>query len=563
MKGLKRYLGVIIGMVMAIAVLPAMPAYASGKVVVAVSSSSLNIGDTVTVTATAQNDAGEQVSSTLGFQYDSSKLSFVSCSNSNYSGGEGGSVNVSAARASITLKATAAGSAAVSVSGSDGLTAGGTKLTVNDGTAASENQSGDNSLSYLKISQGTLSPAFHYKTTSYTVSVGSDVNEITVDAKASNAKAEVESITGNTNLKEGDNTISIVVKAENGSKAVYKIVVTKGGAADTQEDIPAEGTGEEDNGMITINGHEYNLSATIPADKVPENFTKTTISCKGQEVEALQFNAGNVVLVYLTTPDAEVKNTLAVYEQQSDIIYSFVKLEMGNGDYIILNPPADAELSHGYTASTVDLGEAGVVPAYGSQEAEYSDFYLIYAVSNTGTTGWYQYDKAEGTMQRYIQKEEGSNIDEEAVNADMKSLQNSYDKLDKQYTSERSFARKTIAVLVFAIAVLIVVIVNLILRGRKEEDEWEDDFNEIPKRFRKKTEKSEEIEDTQEVDTDLEDEWEEEKPKRKFWKKKEIKEEEEPEEQIPEQKKPERQAPEPQKPESEEDDFEVIDLDDL
>lgn len=561
MKGLKKYLGLIMGIIMAIVILPIMPAYASGKVVVAVSASSLNIGDTVTVTATAQNENGEQVSTTLGFQYDSSKLSFVSCSDSEYSGGEGGSVEVSAARASITLKATAAGSASVSVSGSDGLTAGGTTLTVTDGTVAVA-QSGDNSLSSLKISPGTLSPTFQYNTTSYTATVASDVTEVSVDAKPSNAKATIESITGNTNLKEGSNTISIVVKAENGAKATYKIVVTKGGTAEQpQEEEPADGTGEEEAGVITLNGKEFHLAATIPADRVPEDFTKTTINCMGQEVEALQFNMGDVVLVYLTTPDTEVKNTLAVYEAQSGNIYQFAKVEMGNGYYIILNPPADAEVSEQYAASMVEIGEYGAVQAYGNQEPSLSDFYLVYAINNTGNIGWYQYDKSEGTLQRYTQQSEGTSVDEEALNADMKSMQNSYDKLNEQYTSEKSFARKTIAVLIFIIAVLVVIIVNLFLRRGKDEDEWEDDFKEVPKRFRKKADEPEALEE------ELIEEPEEEKPKRGLWKKKSQKEvdwEEKEVEKKPEKKperKPEKKAPE--KEVEEKDDFEVIDLDDL
>ncbi|WP_075720593.1 cadherin-like beta sandwich domain-containing protein [Roseburia sp. 499] len=560
MKGLKKYLGIIMGIIMAIAVLPSMPTYASGKVVVAVSASSLNIGDSVTITATAQNDNGEQVSTTLGFSYDSSKFSFVSCSDSNYSGGEGGKVEVTAAKASITLKATASGSASVSVSGSDGLTAGGTKIAINDGTESTTAQSGDNSLSSLKISPGTLSPAFSYKTTSYTASVGADVNEISVDAKPSNAKATIESITGNTGLKEGTNTISIVVKAENGAKATYKIAVNKGGATETPEEIQNEGTAEENPDAIILNGHEYNLSATIPADKVPADFTKVTANCRGQDVEALQFNMGDVVLVYLTTPDAEVKNTLAVYEQQSGSIYPFVKIEAGSSYYIILNPPADVEMPEMYAASAVEIGEYGTVTAYGNQEPSLSDFYLIYAVSNAGNTGWYQYDKTEGTLQRYVQQTEEATVDEEVLNADMKSMQNAYDKLDAQYTSQKNFTRKAIAILIFVIAVLVVIIVNLFLRGKKNEDEWEDDFNEVPKRFRKKAENIEG------VDEDFpEDMEEEEKPKRGIWKKKTSQESEQEDDMVEKKKVPEKKVPEKKVPEQDkpEDDFEVIDLDDL
>lgn len=605
MKGLKKYFGIIISIIMVLAVVPAFPSYASGRVVVAVSSSSLNIGDTVTITATAQGPSGEQTTATLGFNYDSSKLSFVSCSESTYSGGGGGYVGVVAEKASITLKAESAGSASVSVSGDDGvifssgeeignLSAGGTTITVNnaattttttnnndDGNTTNQNLSGDNSLSSLTISPGTLSPAFKYSTTSYTASVGSDVNEIAVDAKVSNSKATVESVSGNTNLKEGTNTISIVVKAENGTTATYKIVVTKGGASQPTQEEPTEETPTETDNVdgIMLNGHEYNLAATIPDDNIPEEFSKITVNCKGQDVEALQFDKGNVVLVYLTTPDTEVKNTLAVYDQESGSIYPFVKVVMGSSYYIILNPPAETGLSEEYTAATVDIGEYGALAAYSNQEPSLSDFYLVYAISNGGNTGWYQYDKSEGTLQRYIQQSSETTVDEEALNADMRSLQNAYDKLDKQYTSEKSFARRTIAVLVFVIAVLLVIIVNLFLRRRNEEDEWEDDFNEVPKRFRKKPEEPKETSDDWEDEEpdekprrgilrkkQQEDQVLEEKPKRGAFGKKQQ-EEESSETKVPEKKEPGKKTPEKKEPEKKEpeepDDFEVIDLDDL
>lgn len=561
MKRIQKYFGFILAIIMAIVVMPAMPVYASGKVIVAVSASSLNIGDTVTVTGTAQGPGGEQVTATLGFNYDSSKFTFVSCSDSTYSGGGGGYVGVVGEKASITLKASAAGSASVSVSGSDGvifstgeeignLSAGGTAITINNAAGANDNndngvagednanQSGDNSLSSINISPGTLSPAFKYSTTSYTASVGDDVTEIAVDAKTSNSKAKVESVTGNTDLKVGKNTVNIVVKAENGTTATYKIVVTRGGAAQEPEEKPEEKPEDElqdeDSQAITINGHDYNLAATIPADKIPEDFTKITVNCKGQDVEALQFDKGNVVLIYLTTPDTEVKNMLAIYVQESGMIYPFVKVPVGSNYYIVLNAPTETGLSDMYAATTVELGEYGTVPAYINQDSELNDFCLLYVISNSGNIGWYQYDKAEGTFQRYVEQGLDSSTDVEAANTDMKSLKNAYDKLNKQYNTEKSFARRTIAVLIFLIAVLVIVIVNLLLRGKKdeEEEEWENDFEKIPKRF----------------SVTLEEE-----------KKEQIEEiEKEEEKRIPKKKTP---AEEPLA--EEKDDFEVIDLDDL
>ena len=87
--------------------------------------------------------------------------------------------------------------------------------------------SDDNSLSSLSLSEGQISPSLQAGVTKYAATVPNDVTEVEVSARTTNAKAEITSISGNTNLSEGVNQISIVVTAENGSAATYKITVTR------------------------------------------------------------------------------------------------------------------------------------------------------------------------------------------------------------------------------------------------------------------------------------------------------------------------------------------------
>ena len=248
---------------------------ASGSTSVSVSSGSVNIGDTVTVTVKASGPSGEKANATMTLSYDSSVLQFVSC-NTTYGGG-GGSVMATGESYTVTLKAVSAGNSSLSVSANDGVifdsneemdSMSGSSASVTVKNAASTNtdsgnnsssnsgtsngngtsaggngdsaantgettgkQSADNSLKELTISPGTLSPAFNGKTLTYSATVGSDVTNIAVSATPVNEKAVVESVTGNTNLKSGDNTIKIVVKAENGVTATYTVNVTKQGTS--------------------------------------------------------------------------------------------------------------------------------------------------------------------------------------------------------------------------------------------------------------------------------------------------------------------------------------------
>lgn len=87
-------------------------------------------------------------------------------------------------------------------------------------------KSSDATLKSLKLDIEGLSPSFNKNTYTYTLSVGSDVDSVKVTASTNSSKARY-SVSGNTNLKNGDNTIYITVTAENGATRTYKIIVTK------------------------------------------------------------------------------------------------------------------------------------------------------------------------------------------------------------------------------------------------------------------------------------------------------------------------------------------------
>lgn len=419
--------------------------------------------------------------------------------------------------------------------------------------------SGDNSLSSLSLSAGSLSPAFQYNVTDYTASVGAEVGSVEVNAKTSNASATVESVSGNTDLQPGQNTISVVVKAENGATATYKIVVTRAqgaegthsegaegnqnegaegnqnegaqgeqnegteGTQDGETDVPsAEGTTPEagQEGGITVNGHPFNLAAAIPDDIIPQDFTKTAITCQGQQVEGLQYEKGTLNLVYLTTPSVEVKNTLAVYEEASGMFYPFRKIAQGESNYLILlNPPVETGLSQEYTQGTKTIGSFEDVPVFtragasmgagggagglqGAEDvqgsaADHSEFALVYAASSFGNTGWYQYDAAESTFQRYQPaaapaQTKDTEETEEGPSVEMQGLQNAYKDLEEQYNHKKDVSRKTTAVMIFIIAALVIVIINLLLRGRRGGEDLED-YEEPQERLRRHVYKKQDL----------------------------------------------------------------------
>lgn len=87
-------------------------------------------------------------------------------------------------------------------------------------------KSNDATLKSLTVSAGTLSPAFASGTTTYTVYVPYSTSKITITGVA-NASTAMVTGTGTKNLTAGENTLSVVVTAEDGTtKKTYTINVT-------------------------------------------------------------------------------------------------------------------------------------------------------------------------------------------------------------------------------------------------------------------------------------------------------------------------------------------------
>ena len=83
--------------------------------------------------------------------------------------------------------------------------------------------------------------------------------------------------------------------------------------------------------------------------------------------------------------------------------------------------------------------------------------------------------------------------------SNMEYLQQEYNDLSEQYAKEKSFSRNMMGIMAFVIAVLVVIIINLLLRGRKSDD-WDEEENDWDWKSEKQG-KDQEAED----DTDLEE----------------------------------------------------------
>ena len=94
-------------------------------------------------------------------------------------------------------------------------------------------KSSDKALKTLEITPEGLDPEFDPETTTYTLTVGPDVEKLDIKAAPNDENAKVE-ITGNDALQPGDNVVKITVTAQDGTeKVVYQIYVNKSSMAGT------------------------------------------------------------------------------------------------------------------------------------------------------------------------------------------------------------------------------------------------------------------------------------------------------------------------------------------
>lgn len=364
-------------------------------------------------------------------------------------------------------------------------------LVLTAGTMTVYAGSADNSLSSLTLSEGSLSPAFEGSHLQYTATVSADTTSVEVNAKPVNSAATVTSITGNTDLAVGTNTIQVVVQAENGNLATYTIKVTRPDAAAAEpqqeepaqqepaqqepqrqeEDDPEEGddqTGDATGDMIPTET-SYTISDGFKEEEIPQGFAEATVTYQGEEHKGLMCEYADITLVYMV--DQEENGKFFIYDASSEDTYPFIRLSTEISSIILLRHAAPGD---GYTQAELTIGENAFDCAYQQSQG---DFYQVYAVNSQGVAGWYQYDAAEGSYQRYTVVTQ----EEPAADGSAEYLQQALGDLDEKYKARRDRDMKIIAALIVVCVIMLFVILNLLLRGRRqnqseEEDDFEDDI---------------------------------------------------------------------------------------
>ena len=186
--------------------------------------------------------------------------------------------------------------------------------------AAFGDQSADNTLKSLTVSEGSLSPVFGADTTNYTVTVTGAVSSITISAEANDVKASIEGA-GTKALSVGVNEFNIVVTAENKTTKTYIVNVTRNEPIAYALTV-TDGAGE--------GNYIEGTTATITADAAKEGheFKEWNIT---PEVIFIDGTTKQDQTVKFTMPSEAVTAT-AVYNDLTHYIYTAQQLAAIGGE---------------------------------------------------------------------------------------------------------------------------------------------------------------------------------------------------------------------------------------
>ena len=425
---------------------------------------SVMVGNDVTVNMKVTSDTPLGTAEIM-LSYDPAILEFVSGTSAN--GGAGaikilGTMNSADQKAfnfTLKFKTLKAGNAKISVTSQEIYDVNSAAISLSKQGSATvkvtspATTSKDATLKSLKISPGTLTPAFSAAVDSYTAEVDKDTADLVVNAVASNAGAHV-TLQGEKGLKAGENQVVVKVTAEDGQTIKnYTIKVTKPEGGETTPATNAGGeTGEAQfsSASVTIHDVVYSIASSFDEATLPEGFEAKTYQYKGTEVMAGKGLEKDILLLYLK--DEGGNGGFFIYNEAADSWSQFVEVKTTEKAVVIMPLDTDTAAPEGFKEQQIEIDGIKVTGWVADSESK-PEYCLFYGMNWNGEKNFYRYDLSEKTVQRYF----ASGV----TNDKYVELAKTYSDLLKDYHLQFYIL---IAISVLALALLIIVIF-LIKRG--------------------------------------------------------------------------------------------------
>lgn len=253
-----------------------------------------------------------------------------------------------------------------------------------DYTPSTPGKSGNNALSTLTVSAGTLTPAFDPAVTEYTLSLPQGTEKLTLTATPSDSNATVQG-DGELTLQEGENTLPLVVTAENGDTKTYTVTAQVAQAPTL---------------FLDYNGQRLGVVKDVSQVTPPAGFAPAEpITYSGDTLPIWTDVSGKRTLVYLMDEKTSAQG-FYLFSQTTGVQSPYLPILCGSVTYIYTDIPKELSSVPGLTPATVKaFGQT--LNGWTYNDASLKDFCVLYLMDDAGSYGYYTYDSREETLQRF------------------------------------------------------------------------------------------------------------------------------------------------------------------
>ena len=214
---------------------------------------------------------------------------------------------------------------------------------------------------------------------------------------------------------------------------------------------------------VEVNGQSYKLTDNFADADIPAGYSRTQVPLDGSDRQMVVNESGTIYLGYLM--DSNNLGDFFIYNQEDATFAPYEEVSISDTtSIVILSDTSKVNLPKTYKEAKLTLNDKEF-PVW--QDTEHDGYYVLYAMNNNGETGYYQYDTAENTYQRF-----------EASAAD-----DSEDKADNSLMGKiRKFLDKHLQLLVLVVGLggilILIILIVLAVKLRNRNLELDDLYDE-------------------------------------------------------------------------------------
>lgn len=249
-------------------------------------------------------------------------------------------------------------------------------------TTLENEKSAVSSLSELRVSQGVLTPTFRSNTHTYTLNLDDTAPSMTIEAKATDQKAQIEGV-GEVALKHGDQTLDVICKAEDGTSTTYSINVN---------------VIEKPTIQLPYGTAKLGVLKTADTSSLSAAFQETTITIDGNEVTAWKNEGSKVTLLYLM--NEKMERDFYIYEEGNGVVSIYRPIALCGKNLVMIDIPQNLRDRNNMSFGMVNVDGVDL-QGWSFDDKDFETYALIYMMDEQGNKAYYQYESTTNTLQPF------------------------------------------------------------------------------------------------------------------------------------------------------------------